>query len=115
VDRYDGNLRVTMANADEIPEDPNASGRELDEPTAVELPPGVFGEHEGAPAGRAVAAQAGADEFVECGWMTPSGPCHLVRDHPLFPFGPREDSGHISEASAAENSARIAARERPPD
>jgi hypothetical protein len=31
VDRYDGNLRVTMANADEIPEDPAASGRELDD------------------------------------------------------------------------------------
>lgn len=36
VDRYDGNLRVPMAAPDEIPEDPNASGRELDaEPGGV--------------------------------------------------------------------------------
>jgi hypothetical protein len=50
-----------------------------------------------------------------CGWMTPSGPCALVLDHPLFPLGPREDSGHISQASADANRARLAERDVPTD
>jgi hypothetical protein len=45
VDRYDGNLRVTMANRDEIPEDPNASGRELDDEPGL-IPSWVEGHHE---------------------------------------------------------------------
>jgi hypothetical protein len=76
---------------------------------SLPVPAGVDGHGEGGAAGRAVTAQA--DEFVACGWMTPSGPCHLVRGHPLFPFGPVMDSGHISEASAAENRAFLAAQD----
>jgi hypothetical protein len=52
VDRYDGNLRVTMAAPEEIPEDPAASGRELDEPVAFEPPETITGVAPGAPAGR---------------------------------------------------------------
>jgi hypothetical protein len=45
VDRLDADLRVTLANPDEIPEDPFASGRELDDEPGL-LPSWVEGHHE---------------------------------------------------------------------
>ncbi|HEY3261287.1 MAG TPA: hypothetical protein VGJ95_13635 [Pseudonocardiaceae bacterium] len=45
VDRYDGKLRVPMAVPEEIPEDPDASGRELDDEPGL-LPSWVEGHHE---------------------------------------------------------------------
>lgn len=93
--------KMALAAIYEIPEDAMASGREIDNGDAsAVVPVGVDGHAEFT--GRATVPEQ------DCGWMTPSGPCHLVRDHPLFPFGPREDSGHISQASTEANRARLA-------
>jgi hypothetical protein len=52
--------RVGIANADEIPEDPDGSGRDVDNGDAPSpVPAGVDGHGEGAAAGRAVTAQDG--------------------------------------------------------
>ena len=60
--RYDGDLMVILAAADEIPEDPSGSGRDVDNgDAATPVPAGVDGHGEGAAAGRAVTAQDGAE------------------------------------------------------
>jgi hypothetical protein len=62
VDFLDADLRLSIANPDEIPEDPDGSGRDVDNgDAATPVPAGVDGHGEGAAAGRAVTAQNGAE------------------------------------------------------
>jgi hypothetical protein len=60
VDYLDADLRLSIANPDEIPEDPSGSGRDVDNgDAATPVPAGVDGHGEGAAAGRAVTGGGG--------------------------------------------------------